>query len=93
MNRQILQVFGLFVALFAVLVGFTSYWSVLDAEGLEDNQANRRPLIEEQRIPRGIIFASDGQTRIAVNRAVGRGDDRVYVPEYPTGGTFAQPVG
>jgi len=93
MNRQILQVFGLFVALFAVLVGFTSYWSVLDAEGLEDNQANRRPLIEEQRIPRGIIFASDGQTRIAVNRAVGRGDDRVFVREYPTGGTFAHPVG
>jgi peptidoglycan glycosyltransferase len=93
MNRQILQVFGLFMALFAVLVGFTTYWSVLDAEGLEDNQANRRPLIEEQRIPRGIIFASDGRTRIAVNRAEGRGEDRVFVREYPTGGTFAHPVG
>ena len=45
----------LFVLLFAVLVGFTSYWSVLDAEGLEDNPSNRRPLIEEQKVPRGLI--------------------------------------
>jgi peptidoglycan glycosyltransferase len=90
MNRQILQVFGLFVVLFAVLVGFTSYWSVLDAEGLAENQANRRPLIEEQRIPRGIIFARDGRTRLAVNR---RGQDGVFVREYPTNGLFAHPLG
>jgi penicillin-binding protein A len=93
MNRQILQVFGLFVALFAVLVGFTSYWSVLDAEGLEENQANRRPLIAEQKIPRGVIYARDGRTELAVSRAQGRGDDRVFVREYPTGGLFSQPVG
>jgi peptidoglycan glycosyltransferase len=90
MNRQILQVFGLFVVLFAVLVGFTSYWSVLDAEGLEENQANRRPLIEEQKIPRGIIYASDGRTKLAVNR---REEDGVFVREYPPNGLFAHPIG
>ena len=38
-NRQIAQLFALTVVLFAVLVGFTSYWSVFDAEGLEDELA------------------------------------------------------
>jgi peptidoglycan glycosyltransferase len=92
-NAQIRQVYGLFVALFALLVAFTSYWAVLDAEGLENNPDNRRGLIEEQSIPRGVIFASDGRTRIAVNRAERRGDTRVYVREYPQRGLFAHPVG
>ena len=63
MNRQIIQLFGLLAVLFALLVVFTSRWTVFEAQSLEENAANRRPLIEEQRIPRGIIFASDGRTR------------------------------
>ena len=63
MNAQIRQVYGLFIVLFALLVGFTSYWSVFDSEGLADNPDNRLALIEAQTIPRGRIFASDGQTR------------------------------
>jgi penicillin-binding protein A len=86
-------VYAVFVVLFALLIGFTSYWAVLDAEGLEDNPDNRRALIEEQTIPRGVIFARDGQTRIAVNRAVDRGGTRVFVREYPERGLFAHPIG
>ena len=93
MNPQIRQVYGLFIVLFALLVGFTSYWAVLDANGLEDNPDNRRALIEEQTIPRGVIYASDGQTRIAVNRAERRGDTRIFVREYPERGRFAHPIG
>jgi peptidoglycan glycosyltransferase len=92
-NVQIRQVYGLFIVLFALLVAFTSYWSVLDANGLADNPNNRRELIKEQTIPRGLIFASDGHTRIAVNRAERRGGTRVFVREYPTGGLFAHPIG
>jgi penicillin-binding protein A len=92
-NAQIRNVYGLFILLFALLVGFTSYWAVLDAEGLEDNPNNRRALIEQQTIPRGLIFARDGETRIAVNRAERRGDTRIFVREYPEGGKFAHPVG
>jgi peptidoglycan glycosyltransferase len=92
-NNQIRQVYGVFIALFALLVGFTSYWAVLDAEGLEDNPDNRRALIEEQTIPRGLIFANDGQTQIAINRSERRGDTRIFIREYPTGGLFAHPVG
>jgi peptidoglycan glycosyltransferase len=92
-NRQIAQLFGLFVLLFAVLVAFTSYWSVLDAEGLEDNPSNRRALIREQKIPRGLILAEDGRTVLARSVPRGRGEDRVFVRTYPTGGLFSHPVG
>jgi penicillin-binding protein A len=93
MNRQIAQLFGLFVLLFAVLVAFTSYWSVLDAEGLEDNPSNRRALIREQKVPRGLILASDGRTALARSVPRGRGEDRTFTRTYPTGGLFSHPVG
>ena len=92
MNRQIVQLFGLFVLLFAVLVLFTSRWTVFEAESLADNPDNRRPLIEEQRIPRGLILASDG-TVLARSRGRGRGQNRIYTRTYPTGPAFGHPVG
>ncbi len=93
MNAQIRQVYGLFVVLFALLIGFTSYWAVLDANGLESNPDNRRALIKEQSIPRGKIFARDGRTEIAINRSERRADTRVFIREYPQRGLFAHPVG
>lgn len=92
MNRQIVQLFGLFALLFGVLVAFTSRWTVLEAQSLADNPSNRRPLIEEQRIPRGLILASNG-TVLARSRGEGSGQDRTYTRAYPTGGTFGHPVG
>ena len=35
MNRQIVKLFAFIVVLFAVLVGFTSYWAVFDAQALK----------------------------------------------------------
>jgi len=93
LNRQIVQLFALFALLFAVLVAFTSRWTVFEADSLADNQYNRRPLIEEQQIPRGRIFASDGRTLLARSVPEGRGQSRIYTRRYPTGRTFAHPVG
>ena len=93
MNRQIIQLFLLFAVLFALLVAFTSRWTVFEAESLADNQYNRRPLIEEQRIPRGLIYAEDGRTVLARSVGRGRGQNRIYTRVYPTGGTFAHPIG
>jgi peptidoglycan glycosyltransferase len=93
MNMQIRQLYGLFALLFAILVGFTAYWSVVDAEGLEDNPDNRRALIEEQTIPRGLIYARDGNTLLARNRAVRRDGTRIFVRHYPRAGQFAHPIG
>ena len=57
MNRQIIKLFGFIVVLFAILVGFTSWWSVFDANDLRASRFNQRPLFEQQQIPRGRILA------------------------------------
>jgi peptidoglycan glycosyltransferase len=93
LNRQIVQMFGLVVALFAVLVFFTSRWTVFEAESLEDNTANRRPLIEEIKQPRGLILARDGRTVLARSIPRGRGEDRVFTRTYPDGPLFGHVVG
>jgi penicillin-binding protein A len=92
MNRQIVKLFGFLLALYALLFGFTSYWSIFDADSLEANQANRRPLLEEQQIKRGTIVADDG-TVIARSRPVGSGNNRIYVRHYPQGALFGNPIG
>jgi peptidoglycan glycosyltransferase len=92
MNVRIRYVYGLLVLLFALLIGFTSYWSVFDAEGLEANNANRRVLLEEQQVRRGLIFARDG-TVLARNRVTGRGQTRFFKRLYPTGDLFSHVVG
>jgi penicillin-binding protein A len=91
-NRQIVKLFAFIVVLFGVLVGFTSYWSVFDAEALKEKDANRRPLLEQQQIPRGRILAADG-TVIAVSRPKGHGSGLRYVRHYPEGTLFGHPIG
>jgi peptidoglycan glycosyltransferase len=93
LNRQIVQLFGLVALLFALLIVFTSRWTVFEAQSLEDNQANRRPLIEEQKVPRGLILARDGRTVLARSVGRGRGQNRIFTRTYPQGGLFAHPVG
>lgn len=92
MNAQIVKLFGLIVVLFAVLVGFTSWWSVFDAEALKEKTANKRPLLEQQRIERGRIIAADG-TVIARSVPKGRGDSLRYVRRYPEAALFGHPIG
>src|SRR3954470_1760077 len=93
MNRQISQLFGVAAILFALLVGYTSRWTVFDAKSLEREPANRRALIKEQRIPRGLIFARDGHTRLAENVPHGRGKTKTYSRVYPTDNLFSHAVG
>jgi peptidoglycan glycosyltransferase len=91
-NGRITNLFGLVVLLCAVLVGFTSYWSVFHAASLEANRANKRPLLEQQRIRRGLITARDG-TVLARNKDTGSGADRFYARTYPDGTLFPHAVG
>ena len=84
-NRQIAQLFGLFTLLFALLVAFTSRWTVFEAGRLEDNANNRRPLLEEQQIPRGLISpATAGPCSPAALRT-GRGENRDLLPRLSAG--------
>jgi peptidoglycan glycosyltransferase len=91
-NRQIVKLFGLVVVLFAVLIGFTSYWAVFDAASLKGKDANKRPLLEQQQIERGRILAADG-TVIARSVPKGHGSALRYVRRYPEGSIYGHPVG
>jgi peptidoglycan glycosyltransferase len=91
-NRQIVKLFAFTVVLFAILIAFTSYWAVFDAEALKDKEANKRPLLEQQQIRRGRILAADG-TVIARSVPKGRGDSLRYVRRYPEGSLFGHPIG
>ena len=92
MNRAIAHLFALFVALFALLVGGTSWNAIFAADSLKEETANRRPLLEEQRVPRGLILAADG-TRLATNVRQGRGSTVRYTRAYPHGPLFSHAVG
>jgi penicillin-binding protein A len=91
-NRQIVKLFAFVMVLFGVLIGFTSYWSVFDAEALKEKDVNKRPLFEQQQIPRGRILAADG-TVIAKSVAKGKGAAKRYVRRYPEGSLFGHPIG
>jgi penicillin-binding protein A len=91
-NRQIVKLFGLVTVLFAVLIGFTSYWSVFDAKALKEKNANKRPLLEQQQIKRGRILADDG-TVIARSVPKGQGAGLRYVRRYPEGSLYGHPIG
>jgi penicillin-binding protein A len=92
LNRPIVRIYVLVLLLLATLVYFTSKWAVFDAEELEANRDNRRPLIEEQQIPRGSIATADG-VLVAESLPEGGGRNPVYVRRYPQGSLFGNPVG
>jgi peptidoglycan glycosyltransferase len=89
MNAPVVRLFGLVIVLFAVLVAFTSRWTVFEAEALRENPNNRRVLFEEQLIKRGIVRAAD-DTLLAGNRAL---SGERFARRYPTGDLFAHAVG
>lgn len=92
MNARITHLFGLVTILFALLVAFTSRWAVFEAEGLEDNTLNRRPLLEREKIKRGEILARDG-TVLARSRRIGSGETKRYRRVYPQSSLFSHAVG
>jgi peptidoglycan glycosyltransferase len=96
-NRQIGHLFTVIVILFALLVGATTWWTTVRADDLanqtiDGQRVNQRPLLEQQQIPRGLIYAADG-SRLAANVKHGSGQTRFYTRRYPQGTVFANPVG
>jgi peptidoglycan glycosyltransferase len=90
LNAPILKLFGLFLVLFALLIGMTSYNSVINAGAYRENTKNSRPQIEEQRVRRGVIRARDGTV---LARSV-RDESQLYKRRYtPEGGLFAHAIG
>jgi peptidoglycan glycosyltransferase len=92
-NGRINSLFVVLALLFAVLVVMTSWWTVVRASDLKDKPTNRRALIQEQRTPRGLIFARDGHTVLAKSVPRGSGQSRVFTRTYPTGPLFSHAIG
>ena len=89
MTSQITKLFAVIVLLFALLIGWTSRWTVFDAGALDNNQLNVRTLIDQLRIKRGRILADDSEM-LAISVPAGQG---TWTRTYPTGPLFAQAVG
>ena len=89
MNRPIVRLYGLVVLLFALLVAFTSRWTIFEASSLRESPLNARGVLEQQRIDRGRILAEDGTV---LARSV-RGAEGTYSRTYPAGEEFAHAVG
>ena len=94
MNRPIVRLFGLVVAMFALLLAFTSRWTVFEASSLRANVLNKRPLLEQRRIDRGSIVAANGTVLArSVLGGHARGSEAFYERVYPAGEEFAHAVG
>jgi penicillin-binding protein A len=90
-NTPIRRMFGVFVVMFAALLGATAWWTVVRADKLNTGYSseNRRALLRGIKIRRGDIRAADGLL-IAHSHKDGQG---VYSRRYPAGELFGHPVG
>ena len=91
MNAPIGRLYVLFLLMFLVLVGFTSRWTVFEADALNDNALNRRSVFEEQRIKRGLIRAADGT--VLARSVTSSSSDRTFTRRYPDGNLFGHVIG
>lgn len=81
MERQIRRLALGFLVLFAALAININYIQVIAADRLANNNANKRLLLEEYEIDRGLILASDRITVLADTRRTG--GDLKYRRVYP----------
>jgi penicillin-binding protein A len=87
-NGPIYRLYVLVIVLFGILITFTSRWTVFEAKSLRDNPKNKRAVLEDQRIHRGLIRAADGT--ILARSIRGRGG--TWSRAYPSD-LFAHTVG
>ncbi len=94
MNQPIVRLFGVVIVMFAVLLAFTSRWTIFEASSLRGNPLNARALLEQERIARGRILAANGSVLARSVRSQGSSrSESVYERRYPTGNEFAHAIG
>ncbi len=91
MNKPITRVFVVTMLMFAVLVGATSWWTVVDADSLNHDHVgqNQRGLLRGLKVRRGVIRAADNSV---IARSV-RNSEGIYSRRYPQGDLFGHPIG
>ena len=90
MNAHIRRTFYLLTLGFVALVGVLAYWQVYAKQSLASDPSNRLQSRKLQEVPRGLILAGDGQTKLAQSEKQG---DGTYQRAYPEGPLYANIVG
>ena len=90
MNRSIAKLYVVVILLFALLIVWTSRWTVFSASALSSNPLNRLSFFATEKVKRGRILAADGRTVLAHSVPAGGG---TWSRTYPLGSLFAQTVG
>ncbi len=90
MNRSIAKLYVVVIVLFALLIVWTSRWTVFDAHALDTNPLNKLNFYATLKVKRGHIYARNGTTVLAESVPAGGG---TYRRRYPLGSLFAQTVG
>ena len=93
MNHRITRVAVVAVVMLGALIVGTTYWQTWASAGLADRQDNEIQRVAQFTIKRGTIYANDGTTVLAKNRAVKVGGKTLYYRTYPQRGLTAHVVG
>jgi penicillin-binding protein A len=88
-NRAIVRLFAVMMLLFAVLIAFTSRWTVFSESALQDNPLNKLQTYASWKIKRGRFIADNGAV-LAKSVHAGGG---IWNRKYPQGSLFAQAIG
>ncbi len=93
MNKQIIRLTFLSLALVGALVAMTTYWQTWAAAGLADRQDNAIKRVADFSVDRGLVYSWRPRKRLARN--VERRLDRrtLFFRRYPQGGLAAHVVG
>jgi len=92
-NRQITRLAVSALVLLVALIGATTYWQTWAAGGLADRQDNAIKVVAQFTIRRGQIYAADGRTVLATNRARRVQGRTLYFRRYPAGNLAPHIVG
>ena len=93
MNTQISRLAVAGLVLVTSLIVATTYWQAWAAPGLAERQDNAIKVVAQFTIKRGLIYAGDGVTRLAVNRRRRVSGQTFYLRRYPKGELTAHAVG
>jgi peptidoglycan glycosyltransferase len=93
MNRQVSRLALAALLLMIALIVATTYWQTWAQAGLADRQDNEIQRVAKFTIKRGLIYAGDGKTVLAANRAKRVGNQTLYFRRYPQGKLAPHVVG
>jgi peptidoglycan glycosyltransferase len=92
-NRQLLRLSVVSIALLAALVVATTYWQTWAVAGLQDRQDNAIQQVAQLSIARGLILGANEHVEFATNQRSRVKGRTIFSRRYPQHGLAAQVVG